>query len=662
MGKTYYRIFSIILLILLLPAASNAQEQKPTAVSTDKGIWIYLGNEIPDGFQYEVLKKEGSGNFVPIGTTSYPEDARSMVSRMDQYHPMFENLDKPGDAEISLLRDYASRNKTTDSIYIPNLPLMHLAFGTAFFDPEVQTGKSYQYQVRKIKDRDSRDWEKSSNTIQYPVPTDILKPAFMDKQEFSSQILLRWFVTEQRHLNSFVVYRRVFGRDEYRKIEVTRGFSTSEDTVFLIALDTLVQNPALYEYYVKPLDIYGNSGPDSEVIAAGTIGSAYNPVPEYFNARGGDTDHKVELFWKFNDLKYLRGIEVYRSTSFDNGFARIAQLPSQDSTYTDIVPVANENYWYYLVIQGPTENNLPTAKVSAMYRNTGAPPLPPAEIAAEPVPGGVTIYWSYYEPHTKGFYVYRYVYEKAEYMQISGLIPADAEIYSFTDSAVYLQGNDIYRYAVKAVNDVDQMSDFSESASASPDIRANIESPANLRINQTEDGILLVWDDLRDAVPVLLGYKVYRRIHPDESYSLLPNDTLRNSGNYYRDNTLLAGKSYTYSVTAIDFYGNESVKSIPTTWHVEANYLLSPDISGLVNTPDGISIRWGQITDENVVSIKLYRSQPGGQSTVIATLEKDAEEYLDKAVLDGELYIYEISLVAGDGKEYERSRGVGLRR
>jgi hypothetical protein len=662
MGKIINRLLISLLFIFFVIAYSKAQDNQPTAVSTDNGIWIYLGNEIPDGFQYQVLKKAGDGNFNLIGTTAYPENAESMMARIEEYHPYFNHLDKPGDAELRLLQDYASRSKTTDSIYIQNFPLMHLALGTAFFDPEVQAGNSVQYMVRKITERDPKVWERPSNPLQYPVKTNILKPEFSDKQEFRSQILLRWFVPEQRSLNTFAIYRRVFGLGEYQKISATKGFNTSQDTVYLIAIDTIVQSPAIYEYYIKPLDIYGNSGPDSEVISAGTIGSAYYPVPEYFNARGGEKDYQVELAWKFNDMGYLRSIELYRSASFDDGYTMIARLSPDDSTYTDVVPVANENFYYYLIISGPVEKSLPTAKISAMFRNPGEKPPPPDEIAAGNIPGGITVYWSYHEPHAKGFYVYRYVYEKAEYMQVSGLVPAGGEIYSFTDSSANLQGNDIYRYAVKVVNDVDLMSDFSESASASPGIKADVGSPVNLRINPTENGILLVWDDMRDAEPVLMGYKVYRKTNPDETFSLLPNDTLRNELNYYRDTTLISGKSYIYSISAIDLYGNESIKSNPVTHHTEPLSYLSPDISKVVSTPDGIVISWDQFTDENAASIKIYRSQPGGQPAVIATLDKESEEYLDTAVSEGELYIYEISLVTGDGREYERSRGWSVRR
>lgn len=663
MTTQYSRIIALALAFLAVSIIAHAQEGQPTAAGTEQGIWIYLGNEIPHGFQYQILKKTGQGRFNVIGTTTYPRDATSMMAIIDENYPFFPAMEKPGDAEVSYLRGYAATMKTADSIYIPNFPLMHLALGTAFFDRDVENGQSYQYMVRKIRGGDQRADESVSNTVNYPESVDLLQPKFSEKHETSFQITLRWFVTEQRGLNFFQVYRRVFGLGDFEPVIATKGFSTSGDTIWMIVADSLITVPAIYEYYIVPMDIYGNRGPVSEVAVAGTTGGSLSLVPEYFNARGGESNHEVILSWKLSGNRYMRGIEVYRSFSYDDGYISVALLSAADSLYTDIIPVANENFYYYLLVKGPGETTYSTARVSAMFRNAGEKPLPPEEIDAETVPGGVKIYWSYYEPHARGFFVYRYVYETAEYMQISGLIPAgEGGIYSFIDSADYLLGNDIYRYAVRTVNDVELISDFSESASASPGIYAEVGSPVNPRITRISSGLMLLWDDLRDSESVLLGYKVYRRSNPDETWHLLPGDTLRADRNYYTDTLLTAGASYSYAVSAIDFYGNESAKSIPVTFITETVRFMSPSITGVVSTPEGIMLSWGQITDAEVTRVRIYRSQPGGESAVIATVERAAEQYLDRSAAEGELYIYEISLVTSDNREYEKSRGVSIRR
>ena len=659
--KPYIKLLIILTLMFTLSGLSTAQENEPTAVATGKGIWIYLGNEIPSGFEYQVLRSEGNGDFVPVGTASYRGDPGTMKTMAEKYYPLFSNLDKPADSELALLRDYASRSKTTDSVYISNFPLMHLLLGTAFFDGEVDAGKTYRYRVAKISGRD-RLWERTSNSAGYPAKPDLPKPEFSSKQEAASQVVVRWFVPGGSSLNSFLVYRRVFGKGEYRRLDIARGFNISQDTVYLIAEDTSVQYPALYEYYIKPLDIYGNSGPESEVISAGTLGSVSYPVHEYFNGRGGEKEHQVKLSWKFSGTDYLRSIELYRSKSYDDGYTRIARLSPNDTSFTDIVPVANENFWYYLIMNGPNGNSPPSAKVSAMFRNSGEKPLPPAETGAESIKGGVKVYWSCHEPYAKGFYVYRYIYETAEFEQVSGLIPAGAEIYSFVDTAGFLLGNEVYRYAVRTVNDVDQLSDFSESASASPGKKATVSSPMNPRITGTDKGILLLWDDMRPTEPVLLGYKVYRKEEPDGRFMLLPGDTLRNYQNYYSDTTLVTGKGYRYAVSAIDFYGNESPQSISVSYVPGGSVIVPPEILRAVNTTDGILVSWGQVTDEKAVSVKVYRSRPGMNPLPVITLQKTSDEYLDKAVSEGELYTYEITVVMEGGTESDRSNGVTVRR
>jgi fibronectin type 3 domain-containing protein len=660
-NRPYLNLPIIFILMFTLGSSSYAQEKEPTAVATEKGVWIWLGNEIPSGFEYQVLKSEGNGDFVPLGTTAYREDPGTMKTAVEKYYPFFGNLDKPADSELSFLRDYASRSRTTDSIYISNFSLMHLLLGTAFFDPEVSAGKTYRYRVAKIAGRD-RLWEKTSNRVNFPSETDLPKPKFGSKQEFATQVVVRWYVNGESNLNSFLVYRRVFGKGEYQRVDIERGFNISQDTIYLIAADTAIQTPSLYEYYIMPLDIYGNSGPESEVASAGTLGSVGYAVPDYFNARGGEKDHQVELSWKFNETEYLRSIELYRSKSYDDGYIRIARLSPKDTSFTDIVPVANENFWYYLITGGPNGNSLPSAKVSAMFRNSGEKPLPPEETGAESINNGVMVYWSCQEPYAKGFYVYRYVYETAEFEQVSGLIPAGAEIYSFADTAGYLQGNEVYRYAVRTVNDVDQLSDFSETASASPGKKAAVGSPMNLRITRRDKGILLIWDDMRPTEPVLLGYKVFRKEDPDGRYELLPGDTLKNDLNFYRDTTLMTGKRYRYTVTAIDFYGNESPQSVSVLFVPEASTVIAPEILRAVNTKEGILVNWGQVTDEKAVSVKVYRSRPGMNPLPVITLQKTTDEYLDKSVSEGELYTYEISVISEGDRESLHSSGVTVRR
>ncbi len=132
--------------------------------------------------------------------------------------------------------------------------------------------------------------------------------------------------------------------------------------------------------------------------------------------------------------------------------------------------------------------------------------------------------------------------------------------------------------------------------------------------------------------------------------------------NYYRDTTLVAGKTYRYTVSAIDFYGNESAGSVSPLYVPEASTVIAPEIIRAVNTVEGILISWGQVTDEKAVSVKVYRSRAGMQPIPVFTLQKTSDEYLDKTVSEGELYTYEISVITEGDSESARSSGVTVRR
>jgi fibronectin type 3 domain-containing protein len=70
------------------------------------------------------------------------------------------------------------------------------------------------------------------------------------------------------------------------------------------------------------------------------------------------------------------------------------------------------------------------------------------------------------------------------------------------------------------------------------------------------------------SVSRVAGYNVYRASPPGAPAKLTPNLV---SGTQYIDKTVEAGDTYTYSVTAVDFKGKESVPSGITTVTIPAN-------------------------------------------------------------------------------------------
>ena len=62
-----------------------------------------------------------------------------------------------------------------------------------------------------------------------------------------------------------------YGKDDFKKITPEKGFNTGNDSIFLVAVDSIGEQASLYEYYAVPADIYGNAGPASDAVSAGSV-------------------------------------------------------------------------------------------------------------------------------------------------------------------------------------------------------------------------------------------------------------------------------------------------------------------------------------------------------------------------------------------------------
>ena len=205
--------FLFCILVILLFQGTAKGQYEPVAAATQKGVFIYLGARIPKHAYYEVELKSGRDKYTRLATIKAPEDQQAMEARIKDHEVYFENLEPLSKVEKEKLWNYLTRSSSIDSLYIPNLPLLHLAVGTAYLDRQQPgTGKEYQYRVTLYNPEGTRLQQRETNKVTMPARPDMLKPEFKSKRESARQLLLEWYVPEQRQLSSYSVYRRVFGR------------------------------------------------------------------------------------------------------------------------------------------------------------------------------------------------------------------------------------------------------------------------------------------------------------------------------------------------------------------------------------------------------------------------------------------------------------------
>lgn len=197
---------------------------------------------------------------------------------------------------------------------------------------------------------------------------------------------------------------------------------------------------------------------------------------------------------------------------------------------------------------------------------------PPREFAARVTGLGVVLSWANDAPPAGSapvHYLYR-IYRRLAGSQeqiLAGQIPAGSEpMLTLTDSSI--EWEKTYEYRAETVTMVAQESkaEIQVEGEDSPEIKIFADDvfppavPSGLQAVASGPGqktfIDLVWAPVSDVD--LDGYNVYR--HEEGSAPVKVNAALLKTP-AYRDDSVAAGKSYLYSVSAVDVRGNESARS-----------------------------------------------------------------------------------------------------
>lgn len=162
-------------------------------------------------------------------------------------------------------------------------------------------------------------------------------------------------------------------------------------------------------------------------------------------------------------------------------------------------------------------------------------------------------------------------------------------------------------------------------------------SPANVHTTAlSSTSVDLAWDAATDNVGVT-GYAVYR-----DGTAVGTTD-----GPSFTDDGLVAGATYSYTVTALDAAGNESAPS--TALVVTAPDPAAPSAPTNLRTTavsaSAVTLAWDAATDDvGVTGYTLYRD-----GALVGTT--DQTTLTDPGVLNGRSYSYSVTASDGDGNE-----------
>ncbi|MEU6550402.1 PA14 domain-containing protein [Streptomyces sp. NPDC046915] len=256
---------------------------------------------------------------------------------------------------------------------------------------------------------------------------------------------------------------------------------------------------------------------------------------------------RAKLTWSKNKELDLAGYQVHRrlkGTSF--GSAPLATTTA--GSYTDsTVPATGETYYYEVRALDKAGN---TSSGSADQAVTTADRTAPAQVTGVSATGttaGVSVTW---RPSSS-----RDVDHYELWSSRKGEPDPDGPEFlagtSYTDA--HAEVGAPYAYTVHAVDAAGNVSPVSAPANATRPAASGVPAPAALKGTPADAATTLTWTAGGADVT---GYRVYRRTHESEAWSLLGGT----SSASYEDTSAPKGKAY-YYVAAVDGAGAESVPS-----------------------------------------------------------------------------------------------------
>lgn len=289
-------------------------------------------------------------------------------------------------------------------------------------------------------------------------------------------------------------------------------------------------------------------------------------------------------------------------------------------------------------------------------------PCPVATVKALPREDHIILLWKVPKPNEKlrqtravKFFIYRSELVKGktkwtEFAKVGELtIEGNEEEISWNDTN--LEGEGRYRYQVRAVDSKKRLSAPSpvvETAWTQPP-----PAPTNLRAEIGNRSVTLIWNAPESDVNIT-GYNIYRA----EGHKFVKiNEFLTPTPNYF-DAPLENGKKYSYQVRAVTVIGAVQVEGEPSeVVEVIPADTVSPQTPiGVDAFPveGGVLVRWWRNEEEDLAGYFIYRTHKGKTEKLTEAPILNVE-YMDRNVIVGEIYFYQVSAVDKVGNESPKS-------
>ncbi|OJV24147.1 MAG: hypothetical protein BGO32_03840 [Bacteroidetes bacterium 37-13] len=643
----------ISIAVLLISISISAQEE--FAFAAPKGIFVYLGKNIPNGKKISSIllsRKDEKGNFKKLAEVKCAATEQEFMSEAKDAAKYFPDFSFAPDSSLKSVWLRASKYGTLDSAgYWAMHPAVRMALGILYYDLDAKENTKYSYKFDNY----------TSTEVSYPFHPKYDDVSLSEYQYDKNGLYIRFKSVGRNPSKAFKLYKY---NDDKKPEEVSgiRNQYKIKDTTFYIINDTKVTAAKQYQYSWIGVDVYGNTSYGSLpfIIDLRDFSTVYF---KRIKAKKADAMLAINLNWNISDVTNVKSIHIFKSDNYDKGFKEIGVMEAADTSFTDESIIPDKIYYYYLQIADKT-NTL--TKNSAKFFDFGfdkSTPITPILKNAVGIANGIKLELAVPDNFIAGYRVFRSENGSDDYTVIADMVKLnpDSNTATYYDTGATMNGRTFYNYKIQSENTSHAVSELSNKLQARPEMSAKVIAPTNLSVYFQDSVINLFWNDIRKDDEMVAGYRLYKREKGAAKFTSIFSEDSVYEGNRFIDAIYSAGKTYEYAVESVDLFGYASDSRASAQVSIDKYLPAAPAISSAINLPDGILIEWSKPNISNLKGYKLYRYQRGQNPVAIAQPNADAENYLDKTAKPGELYFYTLTSLNSEGTESTESEEAGVR-
>ncbi len=504
-----------------------------------------------NGYVYRVDLVDDKGNVVrslpPITVIAQPNPPATPTGFIAEAKSDHVELrwDKPSNIPTGwiILRSDSSR----DAEFTKINPGVISSIGKSIFkDYSVKPGMKLSYKLFAVDTVGNRSIPAESPSFTFVDIVPPAPPTGVKAVLKNGRISLTWPRSRETDLAGYNVYRSNTPDGDFKLLTDT---SLAADAVEHISD---VNVPGTVHYYrITALDTTGNESAPSHlawVVPPDTLGP--DSISDLSVEQSGPDS--VTLTWTCNEPKDMHGYHIYRGYSKDSlKKIHTSVIPKGTYSYEDSNLRPGETYYYAVAGVDINMNEGALSGIVEVVAPDSEAPLHPANIAAAPGDGMVTLSWpANHEPDVAAYHLYR---SNGENSPFSRIFISDAATTQYVDKDV--ENGLEYMYFIKAVDSAGNESAQSHTAYATPRDTAAPAAPRDTNVEVSAAGVTISWKAPNEHD--IVGYLVLRAQAETAVYETITDQPVTN--NSYTDTTA-AGECW-YKIVAVDTSGNRSPRS-----------------------------------------------------------------------------------------------------